>query len=57
LICGSLPFDEENIPELVKKIKKAAYRMPNFVSNDAKDLITRILKVNPLERLTIPEIK
>ena len=31
--------------------------MPNFISSEAKDLITRILTTNPEKRITIPQIK
>ena len=28
LLCGSLPFDDENIPNLFRKIKVRTYRLP-----------------------------
>ena len=37
-----LPFDEDVIPRLFHKIKTADYEIPNHVSNEAKDLISRI---------------
>ncbi|KAH7279953.1 hypothetical protein KP509_37G045000 [Ceratopteris richardii] len=57
LLCGSLPFDDENIPNLFKKIKDGIYTLPSHLSAGAKDLILRMLLVDPLKRITIPEIK
>lgn len=57
LLCGSLPFDDENIPNLFKKIKGGIYTLPNHLSPGARDLIPRMLLVDPLKRITIPEIR
>jgi len=57
LLCGSLPFDDENIPNLFKKIKGAIYTLPSHLSAGARDLIPRMLYVDPLKRITIPEIR
>lgn len=57
LICGYLPFEDENTTVLYKKIMNGEYVIPNFVSNEAKDLIKRILTTDPTKRITIPEIK
>jgi len=57
LLCGSLPFDDENIPNLFKKIKGGIYTLPTHLSPGARDLIPRMLLVDPLKRITIPEIR
>jgi len=58
MLCGKLPFDEENNREVFKKIKLANYRFPkNLLSDEAKDLIGRMLHPNPQFRITIDEIK
>ena len=57
LLCGSLPFDDENIPNLFKKIKNGIYNLPSHLSPGARDLIPRMLLVDPLKRITIPEIR
>ncbi|RMZ53873.1 hypothetical protein APUTEX25_005619 [Auxenochlorella protothecoides] len=57
LLCGSLPFDDENIPNLFKKIKGGIYTLPSHLSPGARDLIPRMLLVEPLKRITIPEIR
>ncbi|BDA43258.1 Serine/threonine protein kinase OSK3 [Coccomyxa sp. Obi] len=57
LLCGSLPFDDENIPNLFRKIKGGIYNLPTHLSAGARDLIPRMLVVDPLKRITIPEIR
>eukprot|EP00475_Leptophrys_vorax_P043573 TRINITY_DN8431_c0_g1_i1.p1 TRINITY_DN8431_c0_g1~~TRINITY_DN8431_c0_g1_i1.p1 ORF type:complete len:379 (+),score=97.65 TRINITY_DN8431_c0_g1_i1:341-1477(+) len=57
LLSGSLPFDDDKLPELIKKIKNAQYRIPNFVSAPAQDLIAQILQVDPIARPDVHAIK
>ena len=56
MLCGRLPFDDEFIPALFKKISNGVYTLPNYLSPGAKHLLTRMLVVNPLNRITIHEI-
>mmetsp|Transcript_20936 Transcript_20936/g.41889 ORF Transcript_20936/g.41889 Transcript_20936/m.41889 type:complete len:667 (+) Transcript_20936:611-2611(+) len=57
LLCGSLPFDDELIPNLFKKIKSGMYSLPSHLSQLARNLIPRMLEVDPMKRITIPEIR
>ncbi|XP_065028502.1 SNF1-related protein kinase catalytic subunit alpha KIN10-like isoform X1 [Musa acuminata AAA Group] len=57
LLCGTLPFDDENIPNLFKKIKSGIYTLPSHLSALARDLIPRMLVVDPMKRITIREIR
>ncbi|KAH3679697.1 hypothetical protein WICPIJ_008573 [Wickerhamomyces pijperi] len=56
MLCGRLPFDDEFIPALFKKISNGVYTIPNYLSAGAKNLLTRMLVVNPINRITIHEI-
>lgn len=56
MLCGRLPFDDDFIPALFKKISNGVYTLPNYLSSGAKNLLTRMLVVNPLNRITIHEI-
>ena len=56
LLCGSLPFDDENIRTLFRKIKGGQYSIPPHVSPGAKDLISKMLLVDPLQRIQVPAI-
>lgn len=57
LLCGSLPFDDESIPKLFKKIKNGVYPIPSHLSEGARDLIPRMLYVDPMKRIKIEEIR
>ncbi|XP_042391442.1 SNF1-related protein kinase catalytic subunit alpha KIN10-like isoform X2 [Zingiber officinale] len=57
LLCGTLPFDDENIPNLFKKIKGGLYTLPSHLSALARDLIPKMLVVDPMKRITIGQIR
>lgn len=57
LLCGTLPFDDESIPNLFKKIKAGMYSLPSHLSQLSRDLILRMLVVDPMKRITIQEIR
>lgn len=57
LLTGALPFDEDNLPSLFQKIREARFVIPAYMSAAAKDLVTRMMRPNPLERATLAEIK
>ncbi|GJY59026.1 SNF1-related protein kinase catalytic subunit alpha KIN10-like protein isoform X1, partial [Tanacetum coccineum] len=56
LLTAILPFDDENVSTLFAKIKSGIYTIPNYLSLGARDLISRMLIVDPVNRITIPEI-
>lgn len=56
-MTGTLPFDEEQIPKLYQKIRECKYTLPPILSEPAKDLIFRMLQGDPMNRITIDEIK
>eukprot|EP00606_Chrysophyceae_sp_TOSAG23-5_P000817 GSChrysophyteH2.ASY1.ANO1.1623.1 assembled CDS len=57
LLCGTLPFDDESIPNLFKKIKSGMYSLPTHLSQSSRDLILRMLVVDPMKRITLPEVR
>ncbi len=52
MICGYLPFEEQETALLYQKILKGYYEIPSFLSIDAVRIIKGLLTVNPKERLT-----
>lgn len=56
LLTGHLPFDDENIRKLLLKVQSGKFVMPHELSWEAKDLITKMLRVNPLDRIDIESI-
>ncbi len=57
MLCGCLPFDDDTVPGLYRKISTATYDIPDHVSASAADLIRRILVVNPLRRYTLRNVQ
>ena len=57
LLAGYLPFEDPNTSNLYKKILSADFEMPNFLSPEAQDIISRILTTDPEKRITIPQIQ
>ncbi|WWC69471.1 uncharacterized protein I206_103412 [Kwoniella pini CBS 10737] len=56
LLTGRLPFDDENIRVLLQKVKNGRFVVPADLPIDAKDLITRMLVVDPEKRIAMAEI-
>jgi carbon catabolite-derepressing protein kinase len=57
LLVGRLPFDDEYIPALFKKIAAGQFYVPPYLSQGAARLIKKMLVVNPVNRITINEIR
>mmetsp|Transcript_11556 Transcript_11556/g.15906 ORF Transcript_11556/g.15906 Transcript_11556/m.15906 type:complete len:863 (+) Transcript_11556:156-2744(+) len=64
ILCGRLPFEG---PDLIgtkrprdavikSRILKCQYKIDEQLGSEAKDLVRRILQVDPAERATLPEI-
>lgn len=56
LLAGFLPFHEENIVLLYRKIHRGDFRCPPWISSDARRLIVKMLDPNPNTRITISKI-
>ena len=57
MICGYLPFEDEDNEALYDKICRGKFVIPNHVTENARDLINKILVTDPKKRLTIYQIK
>lgn len=60
LLCGFPPFYHENSNKLYKQIKKGEYDFPDpywtDISDEAKDLVRKLLTVNPKKRYTAQQV-
>ncbi|KAH7484847.1 hypothetical protein PRIC1_004165 [Phytophthora ramorum] len=60
LLCGYPPFHDDNHNALFKKIKKGKFQFDSpywdHVSDDAKDLISQMLVVDPEKRATVDQL-
>lgn len=57
LLCGTLPFDDEHVPTLFRKIKSGIFPIPEYLNKQVVSLLCQMLQVDPLKRATIEEIK
>ncbi|PIN04848.1 Serine/threonine protein kinase [Handroanthus impetiginosus] len=56
LLAGFLPFQEENLTAMYRKIYRAEYEFPPWFSSESKRLISKLLVADPAKRLSIPGI-
>ena len=56
LLAGYLPFQEENLMNMYRKIFKAEFDFPPWFSPEARRLISKLLVVDPEKRISIPAI-
>ncbi|XP_049929267.1 SNF related kinase b [Epinephelus moara] len=57
LVCGVPPFQETNDSETLVMILDCRYCVPEHVSDDCKDLISRMLQKDPSRRASLEEIE
>lgn len=56
LLAGFLPFHDDNIVAMYKKIYRGDFKCPPWLSSDARRLITKLLDPNPNTRITISKL-
>lgn len=56
LLCGFLPFDDDNMAFLYKKIQIGVYSTPKWLSCSSVELLDQLLAVNPKFRITVKEL-
>ena len=55
-LTGKPPFDSPDLPQTFDKVKRLDYQIPDHLSPAARDLITRLLAGDPLNRPTFDQI-
>lgn len=53
LLVGALPFDDDNLRQLLEKVKRGVFHIPHFVPPDCQSLLKGMIEVNPEKRLTV----
>lgn len=56
MLQGTVPFKAPNMKELLAVITTKGFSFPVKISPEAKDLVERMLVVNPPDRISLPEI-
>ncbi|VVC90481.1 unnamed protein product [Leptidea sinapis] len=57
LLCGTLPFDDEHVPTLFRKIKSGIFPIPEYLNKNVVSLLCNMLQVDPMKRATIDDVK
>lgn len=57
LLCGTLPFDDEHVPTLFKKIRGGVFYIPEYLNRSVASLLMFMLQVDPLKRASIKDIR
>ena len=57
MLCGYLPFEDDNNDVLFKQILGGKIAYPKHLSEVSKDLLKKIIETNPEKRIKIEEIK
>jgi 5'-AMP-activated protein kinase catalytic alpha subunit len=57
MLCGYLPFEDQKTSDLYKKILAADYTLPDFLSDEAKDMMDKIFNTDPDKRISIDQIR
>ena len=53
LYQGALPFDDDNLRQLLEKVKKGVFHIPHFVPMDCQNLLRGMVEVDSEKRLTV----
>lgn len=59
IVYGNVPFVGLTVPAVYDKIKHETLKFPSFpaISDDLRDLISKMLVKDPAQRITLPQIK
>ncbi|OEL16119.1 CBL-interacting protein kinase 6 [Dichanthelium oligosanthes] len=56
LLVGSLPFHDDNLMVMYRKMQRGDFLCPPWVSTDARKLIGKLLDPNPSSRITVDRL-
>uniref|UniRef100_UPI00398EBE1A serine/threonine-protein kinase BRSK2 isoform X2 n=1 Tax=Pristiophorus japonicus TaxID=55135 RepID=UPI00398EBE1A len=57
LLVGALPFDDDNLRQLLEKVKRGVFHMPHFIPPDCQNLLKGMIEVDASKRLTLDQIQ
>jgi serine/threonine protein kinase len=55
-VAGSLPFNDDDVNKLFRKIQRGVYDMPKNLSPDLKNLIRDLLQLDPTRRIKMSSL-
>ncbi|XP_061773633.1 serine/threonine-protein kinase BRSK2 isoform X5 [Nerophis ophidion] len=57
LLVGALPFDDDNLRNLLEKVKLGVFHMPHFIPPDCQNLLRGMIEVDASKRLKLEQIQ
>eukprot|EP00128_Syssomonas_multiformis_P001269 Colp12_sorted_trinity150504_noHs@30093 len=57
MVTGNMPFEADTVTKLRQKVLEGKFTCPSYVSANCKDLIEKLLILDPAQRYTIAQIK
>jgi 5'-AMP-activated protein kinase catalytic alpha subunit len=57
LLCGTLPFDDEHVPSLFRKIKSGVFPIPDYLNKTVVSLLCHMLQTDPMKRASVDDIR
>jgi len=57
LLCGTLPFDDEHVTTLFRKIKSGIFPIPDYLNKSVVSLLCHMLQTDPMKRATVEDIR
>ncbi|XP_059496753.1 serine/threonine-protein kinase BRSK2-like isoform X4 [Stegostoma tigrinum] len=57
LLVGALPFDDDNLRQLLEKVKRGVFHMPHFIPPDCQNLLRGMIEVDAEKRLSLEQIQ
>ncbi|OMO65406.1 hypothetical protein COLO4_31271 [Corchorus olitorius] len=56
LLAGFLPFQDQNLMEMYRKISKGEFKCPQWIQPEVRKLLSKILDPNPSHRITVAKL-
>merc|ERR1711962_1470888 len=57
LLCGTLPFDDEHVTTLFRKIKSGIFPIPDYLNKSVVSLLRHMLQTDPMKRASVEDIR
>ncbi len=57
MVTGFMPWTERNVNKLAEQINKGEYKIPEQISQECADLISKLLTIDPNKRISIEDAK
>uniref|UniRef100_A0A6G1R7C2 Maternal embryonic leucine zipper kinase n=1 Tax=Hypotaenidia okinawae TaxID=2861861 RepID=A0A6G1R7C2_9GRUI len=56
LLCGFLPFDDDNVVAIYRKIMRGKFCIPKWLSPSSTLLLSQMMEVDPKKRITVKHL-